>query len=150
MKTRDLSGARTLVFGGSGVLGSRIAGELRSRGGKVMLAGRDRARLQERAAELGADVPSVEFDLRQPHRADLVVATAIDSLGGLDGVVNAAGVVAFGPLGELGDAALDELVATDLVGLLRAHASSRQRPSPTVEHFRARLADGAFAGPTGV
>jgi cyclic-di-GMP-binding biofilm dispersal mediator protein len=48
-----------------------------------------------------------------------VVATAIDSLGGLDGVVNAAGVVAFGPLDELDDAALDELVATDLVGPIR-------------------------------
>ena len=119
MSTRDLSGARTLVLGGSGVLGSRIAGELRSRGGLVMLAGRDRVRLQERAAELGTDVPSVQFDLRQPHHADHVVATAIDSLGGLDGVVNAAGVVAFGPLDELDDAALDELVATDLVGPIR-------------------------------
>jgi len=119
MSTRDLSGTRTLVLGGSGVLGSRIAGELRSRGGLVMLAGRDRARLQERAAELGTDVPSVQFDLRQPHHADHVVTTAIDGLGGLDGVVNAAGVVAFGPLDELDDAALDELVATDLVGPLR-------------------------------
>ena len=119
MSTRDLSGTRTLVLGGSGVLGSRVAGELRNRGGLVMLAGRDRVRLQERAAELGTDVPSVQFDLRQPHHADDVVTTAIDSLGGLDGVVNAAGVVAFGPLDELDDAALDELVARDLVGPLR-------------------------------
>lgn len=119
MSTRDLSGTRTLVLGGSGVLGSRVAGELRNRGGLVMLAGRDRVRLRERAAELGTDVPSVQFDLRQPHHADDVVTTAIDSLGGLDGVVNAAGVVAFGPLDELDDAALDELVATDLVGPLR-------------------------------
>jgi cyclic-di-GMP-binding biofilm dispersal mediator protein len=119
MKTRDLSGTRTLVLGGSGVLGGRIAGELRNRGGLVMLAGRDRARLQERAGELGPDVPSVQFDLRQPNHAEHVVNTAIDGLGGLDGVVNAAGVVAFGPLAELDDAALDELVATDLVGPLR-------------------------------
>ena len=84
-----------------------------------MLAGRDRNRLQQRAAEVGADVPSVQFDLRQPHHADHVVNTTIDTLGGLDGVVNAAGVVAFGPLEDLDDAALDELVATDLVGPLR-------------------------------
>jgi cyclic-di-GMP-binding biofilm dispersal mediator protein len=119
MKTRNLSGSRTLVLGGSGALGSRIAGEFRARGGLVMLAGRDRSRLRERAGELGPDVPSVQFDLRQPHHADHVVSTAIDGLGGLDGVVNAAGVVAFGPLQELDDAALDELVATDLVGPLR-------------------------------
>ena len=107
------------MLGGSGVLGSRIAGELRSRGGLVMLAGRDRNRLQQRAAEVGADVPSVQFDLRQPHHADHVINTTIETLGGLDGVVNAAGVVAFGPLEDLDDAALDELVATDLVGPLR-------------------------------
>jgi cyclic-di-GMP-binding biofilm dispersal mediator protein len=40
-------------------------------------------------------------------------------LGGLDGVVNAAGAVAFGPLADLTDDALDVLVATDLVGPLR-------------------------------
>lgn len=84
-----------------------------------MLAGRDRNRLQQRAAEVGADVPSVQFDLRQPHHADHVINTTIETLGGLDGVVNAAGVVAFGPLEDLDDAALDELVATDLVGPLR-------------------------------
>ena len=119
MKTRDLSGSRTLVLGGSGVLGSQIASELRSRGGLVMLAGRDRTRLQQRAAEVGVDVPSVQFDLREPYHADHVVTTAIGGLGGLDGVVNAAGVVAFGSLEDLNDAALDELVATDLVGPLR-------------------------------
>ena len=119
MNTRDLVGARTLVLGGSGVLGSLIARELKGRGGLVMLAGRDRTRLQERAAELGADTPSVQFDLREPHHADHVVNTAIDGLGGLDGIVNAAGVVAFGPLEELDDRSLDELVATDLVGPLR-------------------------------
>ena len=84
-----------------------------------MLAGRDRTRLQQRAAEVGVDVPSVQFDLRQPHHADHVINTTIETLGGLDGVVNAAGVVAFGPLENLDDAALDELVATDLVGPLR-------------------------------
>ena len=66
-----------------------------------------------------ADTPSVQFDLRQPHHADHVVNTAIDGLGGLDGVVNAAGVVAFGPFEELDDASLDELVAADFVGPLR-------------------------------
>lgn len=119
MDVRDLVGTRTLVLGGSGVLGSLIARELKGRGGVVMLAGRDRTRLQERAAELGADTPSVQFDLREPHHADHVVNTAIDGLGGLDGIVNAAGVVAFGPLEELDDRLLDELVATDLVGPLR-------------------------------
>ena len=119
MASIDLADKRTLVLGGSGVLGSAIAGELTSRGALVMLAGRDARRLQARAGAIGPNVPSVIFDLRVPEHATHVVQTATRLLGGLDGVVNAAGIVAFGPLSELTDTALDELVAADLVEPLR-------------------------------
>ena len=115
----DLSDSKTLILGGSGVLGTHIAAALRARGGHVVLAGRDTARLQQVATDLGGDVRSVEFDLRQPHHASHVVESAVTMLGGLDGVVNAAGVVAFGPLAGMDDATLEELVATDLLGPLR-------------------------------
>lgn len=115
----DLSGKRVLVLGGSGVLGSAIASHLRKRGAAVMLAGRDAERLQQRATAIGPDVPSVVFDLGIPAHAEHVVGTAVRYLGGLDGIVNAAGVVAFGPFDELDDATLDELVATDFTGPLR-------------------------------
>jgi cyclic-di-GMP-binding biofilm dispersal mediator protein len=115
----ELSGARVLVLGGSGELGSRIAAELRRRGATVLLAGRDADRLKSRAAVLGPDVRSVIFDLRRPSHAGLVVDTAVRFLGGLDGVVNAAGVVAFGSLADLDDDVLDELLAVDLAGPLR-------------------------------
>lgn len=62
---------------------------------------------------------SVLADLRHAHHAPHVVRTAVEMLGGLDGVVNAAGVVAFGPLAEMSDDAIDEIVATDLAGPLR-------------------------------
>jgi cyclic-di-GMP-binding biofilm dispersal mediator protein len=119
MASVDLAGKRTLILGGSGVLGSAIATELAHCGAQVMLAGRDAARLQERAAAIGPNVPSAIFDLREPTHAPHVIETARSLLGGLDGIVNAAGVVAFGPLSDLNDEALDELVAADLVGPLR-------------------------------
>lgn len=115
----DLQGKRTLVLGGSGVLGSALAGELDSRGARVVLAGRDETRLEARARQIGPNVASITFDLRTAGHATHVVDAAVNTLGGLDGIVNAAGVVAFGPLTELSDTALDELVATDLVGPLR-------------------------------
>lgn len=119
MGSVTLDGARTLVLGGSGVLGGLIAAELDRRGARVILAGRDAAALRRRAAEIGPDTPSVIADLTQTHHAHHAVSTAVTQLGGLDGLVNAAGVVAFGPLGETDDATLDELVAADLVGPLR-------------------------------
>jgi cyclic-di-GMP-binding biofilm dispersal mediator protein len=115
----ELNGARILVLGGSGALGQRIAGQLVERGARVSLAGRDAAALGEIAASIGGATPSILFDLRIPGHAAHVVDTATSQLGGLDGIVNAAGVVGFGELATLTDAALDELVATDLTGPLR-------------------------------
>ncbi len=126
MANIELEGKRTLVLGGSGVLGSSIADELSRRGALVILAGRNATRLQNRAGEIGPNVPSVIFDLRVASQATHVVETAVRLLGGLDGIVNAAGVVAFGPLSELSDTALDELVATDLVGPLRVTREALQ------------------------
>jgi cyclic-di-GMP-binding biofilm dispersal mediator protein len=115
----NLSGARTLVVGGSGVLGGLIAAELRTRGSTVMLAGRNTQRLHAAATNLGPGVPSVVFDLAVPGHADHVVDTTVHTLGGIDGVINAAGVVAFGPFAELEDATLEALVATNFTGPLR-------------------------------
>ena len=113
----DLSGSRVLVLGGSGVLGSAIAERLATAGSSVLLAGRDAERLAAVAAATGSQ--SIEVDLRSAEAPDMLVATALEKLGGLDGVVNAAGVVAFGPLAAASDAAIDDLMAVDLVAPLR-------------------------------
>jgi cyclic-di-GMP-binding biofilm dispersal mediator protein len=117
-KPIELQGARVLVLGGSGVLGSSIAADLTGRGSSVVLAGRDRDRLRKKASELG-DLPTVAFDMKVPADGRRVVEASVDALGGLDGIVNAAGVVAFGPLAELTDQTLEELVIVDFMGPLR-------------------------------
>jgi cyclic-di-GMP-binding biofilm dispersal mediator protein len=114
----DIAGSRVLVMGGSGVLGRLLARGLVDRGASVVLAGRDADRLREAAAELGG-ISSVICDLRYPEHIDHAVGFAAGELGGLDGVVNAAGVVAFGPFVELSDETLAEVVAADLTGPLR-------------------------------
>ncbi|GAA2272437.1 saccharopine dehydrogenase NADP-binding domain-containing protein [Kitasatospora cystarginea] len=56
-----------LVLGASGATGSLIAGHLVQRGGRVVLAGRDAARLAETAARLDSDAVSVlTVDLADP------------------------------------------------------------------------------------
>lgn len=117
-KPVDLQDARVLILGGSGVLGGAIATHLKSRGAKVALAGRNEARLREQASALG-DVPTIVFDMKIPADGRRVVEEAIDALGGLDGIVNAAGVVAFGPLADLTDQTLEELVIVDFMAPLR-------------------------------
>jgi cyclic-di-GMP-binding biofilm dispersal mediator protein len=121
---RNLRDNRVLVLGGSGVLGKHIATELLQRGAVVVLAGRDPDRLHANASALGPETRSVIFDLSEPAHAAHVVTTAVELIGGLDGIVNAAGVVAFGGIDSLTDAALDELVAADFTGPLRVMRAS--------------------------
>ena len=122
----SLDGSRVLVLGGSGVLGGLIATELDRHGARLVLAGRDADRLHRRASAISPATQSVLFDLAEPAHAEHVVQTSVKMLGGLDGVVNAAGVVAFGAHDTLSDSALDELFAVDLVGPLRVVRSALQ------------------------
>ncbi|NIR35151.1 MAG: SDR family NAD(P)-dependent oxidoreductase, partial [Actinobacteria bacterium] len=104
-----------LVVGATGALGSRIAARLHDRGALLTLTGRD----EQRLAGLGLPGRLVRADLRVAGDCRRMVADAIDEHRRLDGVVNAAGVVAFGGLADLEDATLDDLFATDVVGPLR-------------------------------
>jgi NAD(P)-dependent dehydrogenase (short-subunit alcohol dehydrogenase family) len=79
-----------------------------------VLAGRDRARLGDVIE--GAEV--VVGDLGDATLGERVVEAAVRAHGRLDGVVNAAGVVAFGPLAETEDAVVEELFLTNVVGPL--------------------------------
>jgi cyclic-di-GMP-binding biofilm dispersal mediator protein len=116
MTARDLAGARVAVVGASGALGSLVARELDARGARVLLVGRDADRL----GGVGLDgAPTVVVGhLADGAAGDLVAQQARERLGGLDGVVNAAGVVAFGPLVETPDEVVEELFLTNVVGPL--------------------------------
>ncbi len=79
-----------------------------------MVAGRDEARTQRIAAELGA--PSVALDLLDPVSLDAAVAAAAEPYDGLDGLLVATGAVAFGRSGELEPAVEAELMRVNAEG----------------------------------
>lgn len=106
MEIRDKS---ILVAGAGGGLGSRLAHELAERGARLTLVGRSKHRLE------GAGVEGilVEADLRLPSEAERAVRAAVDGHGSLDGVINAAGVVAFGTAEETSADTIEELFLTN-------------------------------------
>ncbi|CAN7576823.1 SDR family NAD(P)-dependent oxidoreductase [Terrabacter sp. LjRoot27] len=115
----DLASAHVLVLGATGGLGSAIARRLVSSGARVTLSGRDASRLQALADELGgAVVTTVAVDLTMPDGPASVVRAA-SGAAALTGVVNAAGVVAFGAVDDLDDDTLDEVLLLDLVAPIR-------------------------------
>ncbi len=107
------AGARALVIGATGALGSLIASELNRRGADLALSGRDELRLRDIARTLKA-VTVLPADLSEPTEAARVVDTARAALGGLDVLVNAAGVVAFGSAHDMHVETAGELLAVNL------------------------------------
>ncbi|GAA4670911.1 SDR family NAD(P)-dependent oxidoreductase [Frondihabitans cladoniiphilus] len=107
----ELAGAVVLVAGASGGLGRILAAQLEAAGAVVVRAGRSADRLQGPDAYLA--------DLRERTGGASLVAAALQAHGHLDGVIVAAGVVAFGPVAELDDDVLDELFETNALGPIR-------------------------------
>ncbi|MEL7206646.1 MAG: SDR family oxidoreductase [Actinomycetota bacterium] len=112
---RDLADNAILLAGASGGLGSAIGAALSEQGASLTLLGRSERRLAD--VELAG--PRVVGDLGERGTAERAVEDHLEAHGRLDGVVNAAGIVAFGPLVDTDDDTLDRLVATNLLAPLR-------------------------------
>lgn len=112
----ELSGKAFLVVGATGALGSRIARLLADRGADVTVSGRSADAL---AALDIAGAHAVAADLREPDAPRSIVAAAAERHGRLDGLVIAAGVVAFGALTEVDDDTVDDLLLVDFLAPLR-------------------------------
>lgn len=109
----ELTGARILVVGSTGVLGQLLTEALAEAGATLVVAGRDRERLASGARHAHA---FFELDLVDTDACREVVAQAAKSLDGLDGLVVATGVAAFGPAAETSDAVAEELFAVNTLG----------------------------------
>ena len=115
MAGHTLKDAVVAVVGASGVLGSHIAAKVVERGGRVILVGRTHEKL---AAQQIDGAPIVVADLSDADAGERVAQAAQDTFGRLDGLINAAGVVAFGNLADTDDAVIEELFFTNVIGPL--------------------------------
>jgi short-subunit dehydrogenase len=104
----ELSGAVVLVTGGSRGIGRATAELAARRGARVVCAGRDGAALRQVADSCGAQ--TVEADLSEPGAAAALVTEVLDRWGRLDAVVVNAGVGHAGPVAEMTDERIAELV----------------------------------------
>lgn len=78
-----LEGRRALVLASSAGLGRAVASGLAAEGARVGVNGRDRQRLSEAAAAIGAEV-ALPGDVAEPGVARRLVGDAVEALGGLD------------------------------------------------------------------
>ncbi|MBG6214471.1 MAG: SDR family oxidoreductase [Cryobacterium sp.] len=117
----SLAGSSILVVGSSGGLGSAIARILAGEGALLTLHGRS----EEKVRALAVPGTFVYADLLDAGSDDQLVAAALNAHGRLDGVVNAAGVVAFGPAADMNDETMDVLFAVNVLGPMRLLRAAR-------------------------
>ncbi len=145
----DLRDKRFLIAGATGVLGGLLARDLAEAGVRLALAGRDRSKLAELGDELSA--PTVPLDFSDPASARRCVESAVQALGGLDGLVLATGAVAFGDAGDVGDDITADLFTVNALGpitLIHAALGHLETPGAIVA-LTAVVADHPTAGLAG-
>ncbi len=88
----NLEGRKALVTGASGGIGGAIARALHGAGATVTLSGTRKDALDQLAAELGTRTHVVVADLSTAEGADALVKDADAAMGGIDTLVNNAGL----------------------------------------------------------
>jgi NAD(P)-dependent dehydrogenase (short-subunit alcohol dehydrogenase family) len=106
-----------LVTGASSGIGRACALALGAEGAKVIAAGRRQARLDEVVAQIraaGGEAIAVTGDVREESACHAWVDAAVKQFGGLDGLVNSAGVMGSGGLLNLEPDEWDRMMDTNL------------------------------------
>jgi len=145
MAERSLEGASVVVTGASGGIGRHIAKQLAEAGARLTLAARDRNALES----LGIDATVVSADLRDAEAGRTIVAAALAANNTLDGLVNAAGVVAFGSLADTADEVIEDLFLTNVLGplwLMRAAIPALTESRGFIANISAVVAEQPLAG----
>jgi short-subunit dehydrogenase len=96
---RSVRGRVILITGASRGIGRRLADRLAARGARLALTARSADELAALAASLkagGAEAEAFPADLTKPHDRDRLVRSVAERFGGLDVLVNCAGVCSFG------------------------------------------------------
>ena len=116
MTSIDLTGKTAFVTGSTRGIGHAIARALHAAGAKVAVVGRDRARAEAVAAELGDRAAGMACDVAKADQVEAAIAAAERALGPIDILVNNAGLTRDNILLRLTDADWNAVLDANLKG----------------------------------
>jgi clavulanate-9-aldehyde reducatase len=128
-----LAGRRVLVTGASSGIGAAVATAVVEAGGRAALLARNADRLSALAARLGPNSVAVACDITDEEAVPAAVDDAAKRLGGLDALVNSAGLFSMGPVADTDPAAWRAMFEVNVLGLLAVTKAA-------VPHLRAGTA----------
>jgi meso-butanediol dehydrogenase/(S,S)-butanediol dehydrogenase/diacetyl reductase len=108
---------RALITGGANGFGLATARALLDRGGQVTIGDVDTAQLETAQRSLHSDrVLARRLDVTSPDSVKAAVAATVAEFGGLDTLVNCAGIISFKPFLEIEEDDWDRVIDVDLKG----------------------------------
>ncbi|RKZ18785.1 short-chain dehydrogenase [bacterium] len=120
----QIKGTRALITGGSEGIGEGIARALVDKGARVAIMGRNLEKLAAAAESLGA--LAIPGDVSVEDDAERAVSTVAGKFGGIDLLVNNAGIGYFAPLVELDRQQFERVFAVNVTGaMLMGRAAAR-------------------------
>ena len=138
--------ARAVVTGGASGLGAAVAGYVVSKGGQVVIVDVQEGPGQAAAAKLGANASFLRCDVTSESEVNATMEAAAARMGGINLLVNCAGVVGAGRvLGKNGPMAGDffaKVVHINLIGTFlcdKAAANLMQNNTPNADGERGVL-----------
>jgi NAD(P)-dependent dehydrogenase (short-subunit alcohol dehydrogenase family) len=126
--TLDFGGKSVVIFGGSRGLGLVLARELAGEGARLTLIARDADELDRARRELeeqGAWVTTVACDIRDRQQVEHAIGEAVSRNGGVDVLINDAGIIQVGPLDHMTLEDFENAMATHFWGPLHAILAAR-------------------------
>jgi NAD(P)-dependent dehydrogenase (short-subunit alcohol dehydrogenase family) len=115
---RHLTGRVVLITGGGSGLGAATAGVLAEAGMHVLIGdvAEGRTEVAERLTDAGWSASAVPLDVTDPTSAEAAIQAAIEAHGGLDVLINNAGVDRTAAFDELSIADWDRIIGVNLRG----------------------------------
>lgn len=143
----DLTGRKALVTGATGGLGGAIARVLHAQGAVVTISGTRPPALEALASALGERVYVVPCDLSDKAAVEALVPAADAAMGGLDVLVNNAGITRDNLLLRMKDDEWDAVIAVNLSAAFRL---SRAAVKGMMKRRHGRIINiGSVVGATG-
>ena len=117
----QVRGKCAVVTGASKGIGYAIAEALAGAGGNVVISARNEAEVQEAARRLNevseGEVVGVAADVRRLEDVRRMIGTAGERFGGVDVLVNNAGVGGFAPIDRIDPETWNQIIETNLTGV---------------------------------
>lgn len=110
----NLNTAKVIITGGSTGIGYETARQLISKGAKVVICSRNKSEIEKAAKEIGAI--GLQADISNEDEVKALFKEANEKLGGLNVIINNAGIGYLAPLTETSEADFSRIWETNVKG----------------------------------